>query len=216
MAPEIHARKPYNGAACDLFALAIALFIMMSKTQPFASAQKGDPLYKRLYTGEERFWILHEKSKPPGWYTPYFKSLITSMLALDPTIRPSISEIQSHPWFNEPTATTEEVLGELQKRGLMVQEAAYRAHEEKLVRLGGSPNRFGVQSSGRVFKTGLEESLGLSLTAERASTKTIKSYIRTANKFTEFFSTYSADELLLTIADYFENMEGVELEMTID
>jgi serine/threonine protein kinase len=30
MAPEIHARKPYNGASIDLFASAIILFIMFT------------------------------------------------------------------------------------------------------------------------------------------------------------------------------------------
>jgi len=36
MAPEIHARKAYNGISVDLFALGIILFIMLSKNPPFA------------------------------------------------------------------------------------------------------------------------------------------------------------------------------------
>ena len=36
MAPEIHARKAYNGISVDLFAMGIILFIMMSKNPPFA------------------------------------------------------------------------------------------------------------------------------------------------------------------------------------
>jgi len=64
MAPEIHARKAYNGISVDLFALGIILFIMMSKNPPFARPEANDQFYKMLYTGNERFWALHSRNKP--------------------------------------------------------------------------------------------------------------------------------------------------------
>ncbi len=51
MAPEIHARKPYNGVSVDLFALGIILFIMLSKNPPFAQPRADDQFYKMLYSG---------------------------------------------------------------------------------------------------------------------------------------------------------------------
>lgn len=57
MAPEIHAKTPYIGAAVDLFAAAIILFIMYSGTPPFSKADTKDPYFKLLCTGRhDTFW----------------------------------------------------------------------------------------------------------------------------------------------------------------
>jgi serine/threonine protein kinase len=45
------------------------------------------------------FWKMHSSSKPVGYYSDEFKSLITSMLAYDPVNRLSIADIVGHPWF---------------------------------------------------------------------------------------------------------------------
>lgn len=80
-----------------------------------------------LYTGNERFWALHSRNKPQGFYSPELRSLLTSMLAFDPTQRLSIAEIKAHPWFNGPVADAGEIQAELSGRQRMMQEAVERA-----------------------------------------------------------------------------------------
>jgi len=81
MAPEIHARKPYNGASVDLFASGIILFIMFTQHPPFTRAEPSDPFYRLLCANRaDLFWKAHSKNKPEGFFSEEFKNLITSML----------------------------------------------------------------------------------------------------------------------------------------
>ena len=79
MAPEIHARKPYNGPSVDLFASGVILFIMVTQHPPFVSAVPTDSFY-RLINGNraDLFWKSHSKNKPNGaeFFSDDFKSLI--------------------------------------------------------------------------------------------------------------------------------------------
>lgn len=45
-----------------------------------------------------------------------FKDLVTGMLQLDASHRPSMSEVMNHPWMQGPTPTEEEVLAEFEQR----------------------------------------------------------------------------------------------------
>lgn len=113
MAPEIHMRKPYNGASVDLFATGIILFIMFTQHPPFTRAEPSDPFYRLLCANRvDLFWKAHSKNKPNGaeFFSEDFKSLITAMLAFDPSQRPSMEEVKAHPWFNDSNvATLEEI-----------------------------------------------------------------------------------------------------------
>lgn len=81
MAPEIHARKPYNGASVDLFACAIILFIMTTQHPPFTKAEPSDPFYRLICANRaDLFWKAHSRNKPEGFFSEEFKNLITSML----------------------------------------------------------------------------------------------------------------------------------------
>lgn len=65
MAPEIHARRPYNGSVVDLFAAGTILFIMLSMTPPFTTAETSDPYYRQIATNKWNvFWDAHGKNKP--------------------------------------------------------------------------------------------------------------------------------------------------------
>jgi serine/threonine protein kinase len=86
LAPEILARRPYNGISVDLFAAGIILFIMMSQNPPFSRANPTDPYYSQLANGNARFWDIHSRNKPSDFYSKEFRCLIQSMLALDPLI----------------------------------------------------------------------------------------------------------------------------------
>mmetsp|Transcript_18617 Transcript_18617/g.17713 ORF Transcript_18617/g.17713 Transcript_18617/m.17713 type:complete len:297 (+) Transcript_18617:36-926(+) len=111
MAPEIHMRKPYNGASVDLFATGIILFIMVTQHPPFTRAEPTDPFYRLLCANrQDLFWKAHSKNKPEGFFSEEFKTLINGMLSFDPSHRPSLQDIKAHPWVTTgPVATLAEV-----------------------------------------------------------------------------------------------------------
>ena len=103
MAPEIHLNQPYHGDQVDLFAAGMILFIMIAQHPPFSSATPNDAYYKCLAANRtDLFWNAHCKNKPNGhkFFSNEFKDLFEKMVSLDPTKRPSIDEIMSHPWLS--------------------------------------------------------------------------------------------------------------------
>jgi serine/threonine protein kinase len=108
MAPEIHLKQAYSGKSVDLFASAIILFIMVAQHPPFTTAQPDDPFYRCLAANRaDIFWKTHCKNKPEGagFFSEEFKDLVQSMLQLDPSHRPSITEVLAHPWMQGDTMT---------------------------------------------------------------------------------------------------------------
>jgi len=124
MAPEIHARKPYNGASVDLFACGIILFITVTQHPPFTKAEPSDPFYRLLCANRaDLFWKAHSKNKPEGFFCEDFKNLITAMLQFDPSNRPSMADVKAHPWFNGAECSTlKDVQAEFAKRKALIDE----------------------------------------------------------------------------------------------
>jgi len=117
MAPEIHLRKPYNGASVDLFACGIILFITMTQHPPFTKAVQDDPFYRLLMANRaDLFWKAHSKNKPEGFFSEDFKNLITSMLAFDPSQRPSMADIKAHAWYKGEVVTLDDIQAEFAQR----------------------------------------------------------------------------------------------------
>lgn len=65
MAPEVERKKgAYRGIMNDIFAMGVILFIFMTGTPPFKSADPKDPLYNLIVTNRhEKFWRFHEERK---------------------------------------------------------------------------------------------------------------------------------------------------------
>jgi len=134
MAPEIHMRKPYQGASVDLFATAIILFIMVTQHPPFTRALPDDPFYRLICANRaDLFWKAHSKNKPGNadFFSESFKSLITSMLQFDPTHRLSMADVVTHPWFSGPTATLEQAQAEFAARKAKIDEEANLKQQQK-------------------------------------------------------------------------------------
>lgn len=113
MAPEIHSHSSYSGAAVDLFAAGIILFIMLSQNPPFSRAEPNDPFYKMFVNNQvDKFWSTHGRHKGPTFYSEEFKNLLTTMVAYDPTMRLSLSELKAHPWCAGPVAGEEDIESE--------------------------------------------------------------------------------------------------------
>lgn len=121
MAPEIHAGHAYSGEKVDLFATGVLLFIMVAQHPPFRKAVATDGFYKMFCQQNELFWSKVSASKPPGTFSPHFKALLNSLLAYNPSLRPSIAEIKSHPWYNGPMPTPAELATEFATRKAKVE-----------------------------------------------------------------------------------------------
>lgn len=138
MAPEIHARQSYSGEKVDLFACGIILFIMISGTPPFSKADpRVDPHYKLLATGkQEVFWKAHERSKTKkegqeSFYSPEFRDLINSMLAIEPQNRLTIEQIKDHAWVQGELADVNKLRAEFVQRKKMVDTELQKQREAK-------------------------------------------------------------------------------------
>lgn len=65
----------------------------------------------------ETFWKAHSKSKPTkDYFSQEFKTLIISMLSLDPNSRPTMDEIMENEWVNGETPSEHEVKKEFRQR----------------------------------------------------------------------------------------------------
>ena len=112
MAPEIHMKKPYNGASVDLFASAIILFIMYTQHPPFSKGEPSDPFYRFIAGNRaDLFWKAHSRNKLNGeaFFSDNFKNLITAMLQFDPSHRLSMAEVKAHPWYLGEVASIEDI-----------------------------------------------------------------------------------------------------------
>ena len=121
MAPEIHAGQAYVGEKVDLFAVGVLLFIMVAQHPPFRKAVAQDGFYKMFCQQNEMFWAKVGNGKPPGTFSPTLKALLNSLLAFNSALRPSIAEIKSHPWYNGPLMTPEEIKTEFAARRAKVE-----------------------------------------------------------------------------------------------
>lgn len=227
MAPEILARRPYNGISVDLFAAGIILFIMMSQNPPFSRASPTDPYYSQIANANPKFWDVHSRNKPADCFSKDFRSLIQSMLALDPAQRLSIAEIQTHAWFNGPCASLEEIYSELSGRKVRMAETAARAQAQKEARARALASRGQVSGAVRHFKDALNIDDYDILNSHDSSVTLSASYniptlerkcgVYDANswKYSQILSPLEAEELFFFVQDFL-NEKAADVETSSD
>lgn len=97
-APEMHFERSYNNKI-DLFSLGVCLYIMLTKRQPFKTAQLDDPWYSEIvkhnYLG---YW---KKVKKPGFplLSAECKDFFNKILCYQPSKRITLAECFEHPWM---------------------------------------------------------------------------------------------------------------------
>lgn len=87
-APEILQKRPYDGAAVDIWSAGIVIYAMVCGKLPWAGNNVSRLLASILY-----------KDIPAGSYSKECEALIRAMLNRDPTQRPSASEALDFPWL---------------------------------------------------------------------------------------------------------------------
>lgn len=149
VAPEILAKKGYEGAKADVWSCGVVLFTVTAGYLPF-NDYNVTVLYRKIYRGQFRF---------PKWMSCDLKNLLSRMLDTNPKTRISVDEILEDPWFSSGGYKLDRVLVKSQM-------------EE--TRIGfKSLNAFDLIS----FSTGLdmsgmfEENVGLSLVERVVSAK---------------------------------------------
>lgn len=91
VAPEILAKKGYEGAKVDIWSCGIILFVLNSGYLPF-NDQNLMVMYRKIYKGDFRF---------PRWTSPDLRRLISRLLDTNPETRITVDEILKDPWFGK-------------------------------------------------------------------------------------------------------------------
>lgn len=91
VAPEILAKRGYDGAKVDVWSCGVILFVLTAGYLPF-----NDPnlmaMYKKIYKGEYRC---------PKWMSPDLKKFLSRLLDTNPETRITVDEILRDPWFSK-------------------------------------------------------------------------------------------------------------------
>ncbi|KAE8233281.1 hypothetical protein CF326_g1681 [Tilletia indica] len=88
-APEVISGKLYAGPEIDIWSCGVILYVMLVGTLPFDD-EYIPQLFKKINGG---IYLL------PAFLSPEVKSLLQSMLVVDPVKRITIAEIRNLPWF---------------------------------------------------------------------------------------------------------------------
>ncbi|KAG8374471.1 hypothetical protein BUALT_Bualt11G0135800 [Buddleja alternifolia] len=91
VAPEILAKKGYDGAKIDVWSCGVILYVLNAGYLPF-NDQNLMAMYRKIYKGEFRC---------PKWTSPDLKRFLTRILDPNPTTRITVHEILSDPWFKK-------------------------------------------------------------------------------------------------------------------
>ena len=221
MAPEIHARRPYNGASVDLFASAIILFIMFTQHPPFTRADPTDPFYRLLCANRaDLFWKAHSKNKKGGmdYFPETFKNLITGLLQFDPAARLSMADVIAHPWLNAPDVAT---LPEIQLDFRNRKESIDAENEAKRIEKEAQRQaQLQLQASGGVARRQYR-TVGVHRGDEEDEKDRGDEVIRVSEKYipginknnAQFFSSLLPQELLGEISGYLEDKKS---KVTVD
>ncbi|KAJ4822487.1 CBL-interacting serine/threonine-protein kinase 14 [Turnera subulata] len=111
VAPEILAKKGYDGAKVDIWSCGVILFVLHAGYLPFNDTNLM-VMYRKIYKGEYRF---------PKWTSPELRRLLSRLLDTNPQTRITLDEILQDPWFRKDYEETkfhmEDFFSELKESG---------------------------------------------------------------------------------------------------
>ncbi|CAK7343618.1 unnamed protein product [Dovyalis caffra] len=91
VAPEILAKKGYDGAKVDIWSCGVILFVLIAGYLPFNDTNLM-AMYRKIYKGEYRC---------PKWMSPDLKRFLSRFLDTNPETRITVDEIIKDPWFKK-------------------------------------------------------------------------------------------------------------------
>ena len=214
MPPEMLEKNAYIGICADLFSAGVILFVLVMGMMPtHKSAESNDYLYRYFKKKEyEEYWtiVANILNLDLGTISEDYFHLVTTMLKYDFQRRLTIDEIKEHPWFNGPTATAEEVKKELDARKREINKKLYSEGEEE-------EDPVDPDEIVEAHVTALEEvSRGDGEDENEmddAPLRKIKVYDSTAQKLTEFFSTFKPNVLLGALVNFARNNKQIDTKV---
>jgi len=103
VAPEVVSKRHYDGFKADVYSLGIVLYTLLFAEFPFVSKDRLTAIKHRMPQPPIAF---AEQKMKRFKISSDAKDLITRMLRPDPALRPSIEEVQDHPFLhNSPVGT---------------------------------------------------------------------------------------------------------------
>ncbi|VAH21137.1 unnamed protein product [Triticum turgidum subsp. durum] len=91
VAPEMLARRGYDGAKADIWSCGVILFVLMAGYLPFHD-QNLMAMYRKIYRGEFRC---------PRWFSRDLTSLLNRLLDTNPETRITMAEVMQSRWFQK-------------------------------------------------------------------------------------------------------------------
>ncbi|ESQ40028.1 hypothetical protein EUTSA_v10013496mg [Eutrema salsugineum] len=91
VAPEVLAKKGYDGAKVDVWSCGVILFVLNAGYLPF-NDHNLMVMYRKIYKGDFRI---------PKWTSPDLRRLLSRLLDTNPLSRITIDEILHDPWFKQ-------------------------------------------------------------------------------------------------------------------
>lgn len=114
--PEMEQGK-YLGLQADIFAAGVILFVMYTGTPPFISTKNTDKIYKLIRDKNfTKFWTLHEKKKPAGFYPDSLKRLLNAFFSAEVDRRPTFETLREDEWLNEDQALQDDIYKDLRAK----------------------------------------------------------------------------------------------------
>lgn len=107
MAPELLSSSAagYDGKTADIWSMGVLLYVMLAGAFPFWRTDDelvvvdGSDSVSRLHCMMKR--ILEADYEMPPYLSPSCMSLLAGMLTVDPSQRMTMSDVVSHPWFQQ-------------------------------------------------------------------------------------------------------------------
>ena len=94
ISPEVYSgSQPYDGAASDVWACGVLLYVMLVGRYPFSDPQDPNNSHKMMQR------VLCAKFELPEEMTEECKDLLSRIFITDPKKRITVSGIYRHPWF---------------------------------------------------------------------------------------------------------------------
>nr|UFP37824.1 CIPK9 [Lonicera japonica] len=91
VAPEVLAKKGYDGAKVDIWSCGIILYVLTAGYLPFNDTNLM-VMYRKIYKGEFRC---------PKWMSPDLKNILSRLLDTNPDSRITVDQIINDPWFDK-------------------------------------------------------------------------------------------------------------------
>lgn len=91
VAPEIIAKKGYDGAKADIWSCGVILFVLMAGYLPFQDANLM-AMYRKIYKGD---------FKCPSWFSSSVVKIVSRLLDPNPRSRIGIPRLMEIPWFRK-------------------------------------------------------------------------------------------------------------------